>query len=63
MLTLFFLEWDLVIIVLRMNIFWELRLTKRLALESLLEQPLYKFWVLEAISKTTKKESARATPF
>lgn len=43
MLTLFFLEWDLVIIVLRMNIFWELRLTKRLALESLLEQPLYKF--------------------
>ena len=43
MLTLFFLEWELVIIVLRMNIFWELRLTKRLALESLLEQPLYKF--------------------
>ena len=43
MLTLFFLEWDLVIIVLRMNIFWELRLTKRLALESLLEQSLYKF--------------------
>lgn len=42
MLTLFFLEWDLVIIVLRMNIFWELRLTKRLALESLLELPLYK---------------------
>ena len=42
MLTPFFLEWDLVIIVLRMNIFWELRLTKRLALESLLEQPLYK---------------------
>ena len=43
MLTLFFLDWDLVIIVLRMNIFWELRLTKRLALESLLEQPLYTF--------------------
>ena len=43
MLTPFFLEWNLVIIVLRMNIFWELRLTKRLALESLLEQPLYKF--------------------